>query len=957
MTDPAKIDELVYAARLAAAAYAGSTDELHTLLRELSLTPDAVHRHEPEFNVSSALPAHLVAVDHSTRRVLLIVRGMWSLLEVSVLVAAAPRAFRGGTVHRGMMISGEALWARTRSDLARLLQQHPDYDLLCVGHSMGCVGAMLCALYAREQLASLGRAAHTRAICFATPAFASPVAAQAFAPFCETVVAGEDFVPRIHFLALERLRAQQAIAPHTPGWTLAARLYRRNAPSHTSQQISTSKSEAEQPLELGATALPTLGNQTSDGALAAISAELQRGGGRTRGLPVPRWPMRPTTSSTWAHRSHPRRQRPVGMQARISSPSKTDLGAAATTIASGLPSKAVSWLQDEQTNMHRLSRLYDVATELRRAAGVLTSEGLGIGTELDGDDVGGAGSIPSRTGYAGIAGESGATGAGGVMMNSSSSSLSSSSVHGATASSGTSSWSELLAANPVIDAEFPLHSAHAGSSSGGVGGSSAGDDESRRRRVGRDATSRLLSQLAEAETLLTAISADARVGRAISTATKGAAARHQRARLRQRVVELGRSQEPAPASPWDGPSEDPASLATMTMIRDPRGGGTSDWGDTDMTSSVSEASWDWGSWGFSSSASPDPSPSSMAMFSMRSEGEPTTLVNVLQATSQQSERGRSRRRIQPRAATRPSPSLRDTEGSSEVHSALDSSQGPSTATVAQPPSSSASTTLQASWFGPLFTAQDQPVPIARPAGPIVASHVDSDVFSSILVARHGAAEHTHRQHRPTMAKHASSPAGEDLDAWRGTAASAPVRRQRATARTDPRDAEAMRLVQDPSCMAPMQYYPAGRLFFLRPERWRKASPLQSLAVSARLQADPPSRSMPQHVDLQRASSSDLMRLRETDAELPHAQFVPAAASVVQAWQPARLVELVADVESTIEPGEQFCVDNPGARWPHGPFGPHAAALDWYMGDLCLTDSMLQDHLVSCILSELESLRR
>jgi pimeloyl-ACP methyl ester carboxylesterase len=156
-----------------------------------------------------ASPAHYIAIDHAARQVILVVRGAASGAESAVMVAAGNQQWRRGTAHVGMLTSAEALWAEVAEPLHRLLEAHPGYSLVSIGHSLGAPAAALVALYARERglTSNTGTSAAT-AITFASPAYVSPSAQGCIDEVCDTLVCGEDFVPRIHFLGLERLRAR-----------------------------------------------------------------------------------------------------------------------------------------------------------------------------------------------------------------------------------------------------------------------------------------------------------------------------------------------------------------------------------------------------------------------------------------------------------------------------------------------------------------------------------------------------------------------------------------------------------------------------------------------------------------------------------------------------------------------------------------------------------------------------
>lgn len=223
MTDASQICSFLYAAKLSDASYSQNERALrdHLVAIAAAVAPSEVVpvgglRCLPElvesrlaFHVLRACPAHYIAIDHATRRVLLVIRGAASGAESAVIAAAGTQQWRSGSAHSGMLTSAEALWEEVAVPLRALLEAHPGYGLLCIGHSLGAPAAALAALYARERglTVAVGPSA-ARAVTFATPAYISPSAQGCIDAVCDTLVCGEDFVPRIHFLGLERLRAR-----------------------------------------------------------------------------------------------------------------------------------------------------------------------------------------------------------------------------------------------------------------------------------------------------------------------------------------------------------------------------------------------------------------------------------------------------------------------------------------------------------------------------------------------------------------------------------------------------------------------------------------------------------------------------------------------------------------------------------------------------------------------------
>jgi hypothetical protein len=224
------IRSFLHASRLASAAYTDSEEALNRSLESVLQEPANRGEHGPlelvashlQYSPSTATPAYYMAVDHAHKRLYMVTRGIWGAAESAVVVAASRSPFQlaipyplqetsgmQGVGHTGFLASSIALWEKLRGPLEAFYAQHPDYQLITVGHSLGAPAAAIVALNSRR--AGFGPpngVGAARSICFATPAFVSPEARLYLRDVCDSVIMGEDFVPRIHFLALERLRVK-----------------------------------------------------------------------------------------------------------------------------------------------------------------------------------------------------------------------------------------------------------------------------------------------------------------------------------------------------------------------------------------------------------------------------------------------------------------------------------------------------------------------------------------------------------------------------------------------------------------------------------------------------------------------------------------------------------------------------------------------------------------------------
>ena len=89
-------------------------------------------------------PRHFVAVDRSTRSVVLAIRGTASISDALChdLVAVA-EPFCGGRAHHGMALAARELHRQAMPAVVDALEAHPGYGLVVTGHSMGGGAAAL----------------------------------------------------------------------------------------------------------------------------------------------------------------------------------------------------------------------------------------------------------------------------------------------------------------------------------------------------------------------------------------------------------------------------------------------------------------------------------------------------------------------------------------------------------------------------------------------------------------------------------------------------------------------------------------------------------------------------------------------------------------------------------------------------------------------------------------------
>eukprot|EP00051_Salpingoeca_urceolata_P012808 m.159375 g.159375 ORF g.159375 m.159375 type:complete len:199 (+) comp17606_c0_seq23:4787-5383(+) len=149
-----------------------------------------------------------VAYDHPTKSVVISVRGTLSLPDI-VTDGLVPThefdlpGFGEVQTHGGMLQSCRGILAKIHAAnaLAKAFDKHPDYRLVVVGHSLGAGVATLVACLLRQTYPEL------RCIAYSPPGCMLEAKPAAYAEaFITSVVVGHDFISRLSFNSLLRLR-------------------------------------------------------------------------------------------------------------------------------------------------------------------------------------------------------------------------------------------------------------------------------------------------------------------------------------------------------------------------------------------------------------------------------------------------------------------------------------------------------------------------------------------------------------------------------------------------------------------------------------------------------------------------------------------------------------------------------------------------------------------------------
>ena len=147
---------------------------------------------------------YFIAVDHVEKKVILAIRGTFSISEIITDVAAFSRPFCGGEAHSEMATIAERTWQVVGPTIVRLLEENPTYELVLTGHSLGAGCAALLNIMCHEDNNKLVNGRPVRCFAFACPPVFAPLeAAPRAIKACTGYTNAMDVVP---FLSVDSVR-------------------------------------------------------------------------------------------------------------------------------------------------------------------------------------------------------------------------------------------------------------------------------------------------------------------------------------------------------------------------------------------------------------------------------------------------------------------------------------------------------------------------------------------------------------------------------------------------------------------------------------------------------------------------------------------------------------------------------------------------------------------------------
>ncbi|GKY94119.1 hypothetical protein MPSEU_000378000 [Mayamaea pseudoterrestris] len=139
---------------------------------------------------------YFVAVDHADKKIVLAIRGTFSLSEIVTDVAAFSRPFCGGEAHSEMATVAERTWEVVGPTILKLLESNPTYELVLTGHSLGAGCAALLNIMCHQDDNKLVNGRPVRCFAYACPPVFAPLESASVAiKACTGFINEEDVVP------------------------------------------------------------------------------------------------------------------------------------------------------------------------------------------------------------------------------------------------------------------------------------------------------------------------------------------------------------------------------------------------------------------------------------------------------------------------------------------------------------------------------------------------------------------------------------------------------------------------------------------------------------------------------------------------------------------------------------------------------------------------------------------
>ncbi|WOL13282.1 hypothetical protein Cni_G22051 [Canna indica] len=200
------VQELIYYLELAKGAYKDNAAILarHSMLQERNIL---------KFIKDSSLlrPGYYIGIDTRNKLIIFGIRGTHNVYDLITDIVTSSNievSLEGFSTHFGTAEAARWYLHHELRTIRKCLEEHKDYKLRLVGHSLGGAAAALLAIMLRKESADkLGFDPDiVSAVGFGTPPCVSKELAESCASYVTTVVLQDDIIPRLSVVSLTRLR-------------------------------------------------------------------------------------------------------------------------------------------------------------------------------------------------------------------------------------------------------------------------------------------------------------------------------------------------------------------------------------------------------------------------------------------------------------------------------------------------------------------------------------------------------------------------------------------------------------------------------------------------------------------------------------------------------------------------------------------------------------------------------
>lgn len=140
----------------------------------ISVPPEDIALMDVDYDGDSSHLRHFIAVDHENQKVVLSIRGTFSLTDIVLDVAGFSREFCGGEAHSEIANMAERVWSVAGPTVLQSLEEHKGYEFIITGHSLGAGAACLLTILL-ETKDLLPKSQQMRCFAYASPPVYTPL--------------------------------------------------------------------------------------------------------------------------------------------------------------------------------------------------------------------------------------------------------------------------------------------------------------------------------------------------------------------------------------------------------------------------------------------------------------------------------------------------------------------------------------------------------------------------------------------------------------------------------------------------------------------------------------------------------------------------------------------------------------------------------------------------------------